>query len=97
MISLTKFILGLISTTFIAPLCFLLLFFCIGSVVGLYKWHLNSWEQGTEIMVAIFEISFSWAAIKFYLLAWGVGILMVCYMTYGQFKLSIHEWFRKFM
>lgn len=96
MISLTKFIFGLLLTTFIAPLGVLFLFSCIGSVVGVYKWYLNSWKQGAEVIAIVFGITFSWEAIKFYLLAWGVGLVMVCTMAYQEFKPWIHQWFSKF-
>ena len=95
MASLTKFIFGLILSTFIAPLGILFLFSCIGVVIGLYKWYLNSWEQGQDIFSLVLTTTFSWGAIKFYLLAWGVGIVMVCSMTYQNFKTGFHAWFRK--
>jgi hypothetical protein len=65
-------------------------------VVGVYKWYLNSWERGAEVMAVVFEITFSWAAMKFYLLAWGVGIVMVFSMAYQNLKPEIHGWFSKF-
>ena len=91
MIALTKFILGLIISTFIAPLGIFLLFSCIGGAIGVYKWYLNSWEQGWDIILIVFKTTFSWSAIKFYLLAWSVGIVMVCSLTYQNFKPEIQE------
>ena len=96
MISLAKFIFGLTLSTLIAPLGILFLFFCIGVVIGLYKWYLNSWEQGQDILLLVLATTFSWGAIKFYLLVWGVGILMVCSMTYQNFKKEIRGCFKKF-
>jgi hypothetical protein len=42
-----------------------------------------------DVFLLVLTTTFSWGAIKFYLLAWGIGIVMVCSLTYQNFKLEI--------
>lgn len=82
---------GLIISTFIYPLGIFILFTCVLGVISLHEWYLTSWNGGMHVFRVFVKTIFSWHAIKFYLLAWGVGIVMVCSLTYQNFKPEIQE------
>lgn len=84
-----KLVVGLFFSTFIYPLGIFFLFASVLGVTSLYEWYLNLWDRGPHIFRIYLEAIFSWGAIKFYLLAWGVGIVMVCSLTYQNFKPDI--------
>ena len=86
-----KLVLGLMFTTVIYPLGIFFLFASVLGITSLYEWHSNSWNRGSHIYSIFLKSIFSWAAIKFYLLAWGVGIVMVGSLTYQNFKPEIQE------
>ena len=91
-----KLMVGLVLATLIYPLGIFLLFSFVLGGAGLYEWYLNSWDRGSHVLGIFLKTIFSWGAIKFYLLAWGVGILMVCSVTYQNFKTEIRGCFKKF-
>lgn len=92
---LPKLILGLLGASLYFPIGFILLMFCVAGVSALYRFYLNSWQQGSDLLWLALSGLFSWQMIKFYLLAWGFGLLMVCSMAYSEFKPSIHQFFRR--
>lgn len=82
---------GLIILTFIYPLGIFILFTCVLGIISLHEWYLTSWNGGTHVFRVFLKTIFSWSAIKFYLLAWGVGIVMICSLTYKKFKPEIQK------
>jgi len=86
-----RFLCGLILSTFIYPLGIFILFACVLGFMALYNWYLSSWDGGVKIFRAFAGAVFSWNAAKFYLLGWGVGVIMVLWMTYQNFKPEIQE------
>ena len=86
-----KLVVGLVISTFIYPIGIFILFASILGITSLYEWYLSFWSRGSHIFEIYLETMFSWGAIRFYLLAWGVGIVMVISLTYRNFKPEIQE------
>lgn len=86
-----KLLVGLLISTFMYPLGIFILFTCVLGVTSLYEWYLTSWDRGMHVLRVYVETIFSWSAVKLYLLAWGVGIVIVCSLTYQNFKPVIQE------